>query len=402
MPLVEIKKESPLLLRNPQFGSTSPKPIVVIGAGATGSACALAAAAQGADVVLLEQSGCSGGIVVHTLIHTLGGLFDDCGEFMNPGLSIELTERLSRASQYTRKRRIGKTWILNVDPQVYGQVIREWIVEYPNIKVHHNASITNISLHAGSIKEIKVTGSSTFTLSPLVVIDATGYANFIRSVTNVSDLNKGKTLAGVIVRLRKVASDTVKFPKSVALLLRIRRAVKNRELPPECASLWLDDGVYPDEVYVKFNIKLSDYNVAYMEKIAGKLLVFLRNRPEFGRAFIDTIGQLGIRGGCSVKGDYTLTEADMKKGTRFADTVCQACWPIEYWDSEQGVQLGHFPPGHRYDIPLSSLKVHGFNNLFTAGKSFSAVPRAQASARVVGTCWAMGEGLINAIIEEYR
>jgi hypothetical protein len=183
-------------------------------------------------------------------------------------------------------------------------------------------------------------------------------------------------------------------------LLRIRKATENGELPPECASLWLDSGVYPDEVYVKFNLKSSDYDAAHMEKVANELLIFLHALPGFSRTVIDASGRLGIRDGSRIEGDYTLTEADLKEGRRFHDAVCRACWPIEYWDPEQGVSLEHFPPGHRYDIPLGALKVSGLNNLFTAGKCFSAEPRAQASARVVGTCWAMGEGLIKAIIRE--
>ncbi len=401
MPLVEIKKKSSRPLEKPQFGSAPSKPIVIVGAGAAGTACALAAAEQGADVLLLEQSGRTGGIVVHTLIHTLGGLFDDHGEFLNPGLPVELAERLSQASPHTQKRRIGKTWTLSVDPEVYARVTREWIGEYPGIEVHYHTSITNISVHAGNIDEITITGNcNAFTLLPRAVIDTTGRADIVRQVKNVSDFTEGETLAGMIVRLRKVVPDAVKFPESVALLLRIRRAAENRELPPECASLWLDDGVYPDEVYVKFNLKPSDFNAAHMKTVVDELLAFLQALPGFSRAVIDAGGRLGIRGGSRIEGDYTLTEADLKEGRRFPDAVCQACWPIEYWDPEQGVKLDHFPPGHRYDIPLRALKVSGLNNLFTAGKCFSAEPRARASARVVGTCWAMGEGLVNAIIRE--
>jgi Cu2+-exporting ATPase len=412
MPLIEIKKEKPQ--ESPQSGSgplpvthtvapdsVPPKSIVVVGAGAAGMACALAAAAQGADVVLLEQSGRPGGTVAQTFIHTLGGLFDDTGEFLNPGLPVELAERLNRASPHTQKRRIGKTWTLSVDPEVYARVTRDWINEYPGIEVRYHSRITDITVDAGNIDKIIVTGNDdSCILHPHAVIDTTGHADIVRHVGDVSDATEGVALAGVIVRLRKVVPNTVKFPKNVALLLRIRKAVENRELPPECASLWLDRGVYPDEVYVKFNLKPSDYDAAVMEKVAEELLTFLRDLPGFSRAAIDAGGLLGIRDGSHIEGDYTLTEADLKEGRRFPDAVCQACWPMEYWDPEQGVTLDHFPPGHRYDIPLRSLKVSGVNNLFTAGKCFSAEPRARASARVVGTCWAMGEGLVNAIIRE--
>ncbi len=362
-------------------------------------ACSLAAAKQGADVILLEQSGQLGGTVVQTLIHTLGGLFDDRGDFLNPGLSVELTQRLFKASKYTKKRRIGKTWTLSVAPEVYSQDINDWIDEYPIIKVLYHSHVTDIALTDHNISEIMVTDKdSTHTIQPLVVIDTTGNADIVRQISEVTESQEDEALAGVIVRLRKVLPDTVKFPKNVALLIKICKAVENQKLPSECASLWFDNGVYLDEVYAKFNIHSSDYNAVYMEKITDKLFTYLQTLPEFTSAAIDARGQLGIRDRCSINGDYMLTEKDIKEGRYFTDSVCQACWPIEYWDPQQGVSLHHFPPGHRYDIPLRALKVKGVNNLFTAGKCLSAEPRARASARVVGTCWAMGEGLVKAII----
>ena len=57
------------------------------------------------------------------------------------------------------------------------------------------------------------------------------------------------------------------------------------------------------------------------------------------------------------------------------------------------MSLDYLPEGDYYEIPLRSLKVKGFSNLWTAGKSLSADKSAQASARVVGTCWATGEAV---------
>lgn len=401
MPLVGMKKKPSQPAEDAPSDPAPSKPIVIVGAGAAGTACALAAAAQGVDVLVLEQSEQPGGIVAHTFIHTLGGLFDDQGEFLNPGLPVELAKRLIQASPHTRKRRIGKNWTLSVDPGVYARVTREWMDEYPGIEIRYNLHITDVSVANGKIETITVTQDGhTHTLTPHTVIDTTGRADIVRHVKNVEDVADGQTLAGMIVRLRGVAPDAVTFPKSVGLLIRIRKAAETRELPPECATLWLDSGVYPDEVYVKFNLKPADFNQAHMDRVTNDLLAFLRALPGFSRAVINAGGRLGIRNGHRVQGDYTLTESDLKTGRRFPDAVCQGCWPIEYWDPDQGVSLDHFPPGHRYDIPLCALKINGVDNLFTAGKCFSAEPRAQASARVVGTCWAMGQGLVNAIIKE--
>ncbi|TAN68712.1 MAG: FAD-dependent oxidoreductase [Methylobacter sp.] len=370
--------------------------LVIAGAGAAGLAGALAAAKLKTQVVLLEKSGQLGGTVTNSLIHTLGGFFDDQGDVINTGLSVELIDRLTEASPLTCKRRIGKTWVLSVDPKVYQQVIASWLNEHPSIEVCYQASISQVAVNDHRIDRLTVTGNGQArTLNTLAVIDSTGQADIVRSI-DARLVTEGAALAGLIVQLRGVSQGVMQFPKGLALLRHIRKATENHDLPPECATLWLDSGVYPDEVYVKFNFLATAYDASRMTVVANQLLSFLQALPDFSKAFIGSYGQLGSRDGGRVHGAYTLTEADLKQGRQFDDAVCRACWPIEHWHLEHGVSLDYFPPGHNYDIPLSALKVSGLNNLFVAGKCFSAEPRAQASARVVGSCWAMGEGLVNA------
>lgn len=373
-------------------------PFVIAGAGAAGIACALAASHQGRKVLLLEKSKQLGGTVTQSLIHTLGGLFDDSGELINSGLPVELCQRLMQASPFSVKRRIGKTWTLNVAPDVYAQVVKAWLAEHPAIEVRYNSIISHVCANARSIVQITVmTDGTTQHLNPEVLIDTTGQANVVRNI-DASLVTDGLALAGFILQLRGVAANALQFPKGVALLRRIRKATENQQLPPECGSLWLDSGVYADEIYVKFNLMADDYSIARTIVVAEQLVFFLKSLSEFSNATIANYGQLGIRDGGRVLGEYTLTEADLKQGRQFSDAVCRGCWPIEYWHPQDGIMLDYFPSGHYYEIPLQALKVKDFNNLFVAGKCFSAQTLAQASTRVVGTCWAMGEGLVNAIV----
>lgn len=370
--------------------------LVIAGAGATGIACALAAARQKVPVVLLEKSAQLGGTVTGALIHTLGGFFNDHGDALNQGLSAELIERLVAACPFTCKRRIGKTWVLNVDPAIYQQVISNWLNEYSSINICYQTGIDHASINTRRIDTVTVTcNGQSRTLNTLAVIDATGRADIVRSIDSRL-VTEGSALAGLIVQLGGVSPGTLDFPKGLALLRHIRKAAENHELPPECATLWLDGGVYPEEIYVKFSLPAKNYDREHMITVTNQLLAFVQARPGFANAVIRCHGQLGIRDGGRVHGDYTLTEADLKQGRHFDDAVCRADWPIEYWHPEHGVSLDYFPPGHSYEIPLKALKVGGLNNFFVAGKCFSAEPRAQASARVVGSCWAMGEGLVNA------
>jgi len=68
--------------------------VLIVGAGAAGLAASIAAARAGGDVCLVEASDLLGGTVTHSLIHTLGGLYDSRGELLNDGLVRELVDRL--------------------------------------------------------------------------------------------------------------------------------------------------------------------------------------------------------------------------------------------------------------------------------------------------------------------
>ena len=376
---------------------SNPLSTIVVGAGATGLSCALSAALRGVDVILLEKTTELGGTVNHALIHTIGGLFDSQGNFLNSGLPVELTERLYQACSQTKKRRIGQTWVLNVDPMVYVHVITNWIVSIPNIDIKYNANITDITHQHGHIDAVKVSSDGESDTLPIQsLVDTTGNATIVRKI-NATLLNEGVALGGFIVQLRGMSPDALCFPRGVGLLREIRKAVDKHELPHECSTVWLDTGVYPDEAYAKFNIVTEDFNHIHMKTVADQLLLFLRKLPGFSTVFIHKYGQLGIRDGGRIKGKYCLTEADIKEGKQFDDIACKASWPIEHWHIKKGVNLEYLPEGHSYDIPLRCLQVSGFSNLWAGGKCLSAEPRAQASARVVGTCWAMGDAMGDAM-----
>ena len=369
------------------------QPIVVVGAGAAGMGCALAAALAGAQVVLVEKLPEFGGTVKQALIHTIGGLFDDAGELQNQGLPAELVERLFAASANTEKRRIGKTWVLNVDPEVYAQVTTDWLGSTNGITAFCGFESGQVHVTDDSVSQLAISnGDFATTLKPHAVVDTTGNAEIVSQV-DAGLVAEGLALGGYILQLRGIDEDALSFPKGIGVLREIRKAVEQGKLPQECATVWLDTGVYPDEVYAKFSVSVPDYQQTHMQEVAAELLSYLHELPGFGGAHIHTYGHLGVRDGGRIRGEYCLTEADVTNGQQFDDTACQASWPIEHWHPEKGITLEYLSPGQSYAIPLRSLKVSGINNLWAAGKCLSAEPRAQASARVAGTCWAMGEAV---------
>ncbi|MEX0719009.1 MAG: FAD-dependent oxidoreductase [Planctomycetaceae bacterium] len=376
--------------------------VIVAGAGAAGMAAAIAAARAGASVCLAERSAGIGGTVTGALIHTLGGLFDARGELANAGLPAELIERLSAADPRVRVRAIGRNRVLDVAPPVYRRVTEEWLAETPRLHVLRGTRIARVSKFRRSIFRVEGSGpAGSFPLFPDALVDATGTAELTRLVDpGLVEDGSRRAAGGLIFTLRNVAPDALRFPKGVGVLREVRQAVARGELPSDCAHVWLDQGTREDEVYVKLFVPLGDgwrSPAVRRETLAtahrSRIAVFerLRRLPDFSKAEIERTGDLGVRSGGSIRGEYRLTEEDVRQGCRFPDAACRCDWPIEYWHPRTGIQLEYLPDDIGYDIPLRSLKVAGVDNLWAAGKCLSAEARAQASARCVGTCWSMGE-----------
>jgi len=376
--------------------------IVIVGAGAAGVACALSAAAQGAAVHLVEKTPCLGGTVAHSLIHTIGGLYDDDGEPLNGGLPVALAEKLLAADPHTTKRKMGKLWTLSVDPAVYEVVLERWIAEQSTVTLLREAYPTRVQRAGRRIEAIAVRqGSQTRQLQADAFVDTTGTAELVR-LTDATKVVEGDALAGLIFQIRGVGKGALTFPKNVGLQRNLKKAIEAAALPAAFAGTWFDIGVYDDEVYVKLAMPAPAYDPATLPGLQNDLLAFLHQLPDFADAHLVRVGRLGIRDGGRIKGDYCLTVDDVKVGRRFPDAIARCAWPIEYWDPTKGVTLDTLPPQHFYEIPLRALRVAEMDNLWVAGKCLSAEKLAQASARVAGTCWAMGDALGKALTKLKR
>ena len=373
--------------------AVSSRPILVVGAGAAGIGCAIAAANGGCEVILVERAREVGGTVANALIHTIGGLFDDAGKPINADLTDELRQRLSDADPRTVPRRMGRVHVLSANPRTYRDTVTRWLGETPRVRVLTETTVLDQEVGDKRIERVRLQGAfGTETIAPAAVVDATGDAEIVRQI-DPALVEPGHALAGLVAVLRGLEPDALAFPRGVALAREIAAAVNIDALPVECAGLWPDQGVVPGEAYLKLNLRRETFDAERMRRVVDTLIIWLRRLPGIADARLYRIGAIGVRDGGRVRGQYRLTEDDLTSGRRFPDAVCQGCWPIEHWEPGHNLRLRYLPPGTRYDIPLRSLQVRGFSNLYAAGRCLSAEPRAQASARVAGTCWSMGFGL---------
>jgi hypothetical protein len=376
--------------------------VVVCGGGAAGIAAALAAARHGADVWLIESRARIGGTVAHALIHTLGGFFDATGQLVNDGLAAELVETLRRDNPAAGMRRMGRTWVLSVAPEFYQRAVERLVSAEPQIRLLANSQLTSVQFDEDEVACVAgFTDQEAFRIVPHAVIDASGSGELVKSIDPalVED-DPCRAAGGLIVRLSCVAPRAIDSFQGLAVVRALHDAAANGMLPSACRHAWVDRGVADDEVYLKLFVPNCGQNCNHnstsdspesWHKVHSAVLDFLGKFPGFAAANVSRIGDLGVRDGGRVCGEYQLTGTDIRQGRRFDDVACRGCWPIEYWHPDQGLSLEYLPSDHCYDIPLRSLRVRGLKNVWAVGKCLSADREAQASARVVGTCWAMGE-----------
>ena len=382
--------------------------IVVVGGGAAGVAAAIAAARRGMRVALLEQRPRLGGTVAHALIHTIGGLYDYEADHVNRGLPVELEDRLKRADSHTARRKIGRVWVLNAAPDIYGKVVEAWVAAEPNIRVIRNVRALQARADDARLEAISFDGDAgPVELQPRALIDCSGEAHAVRAISpTLIDADEQAALGGLIFCVSQVRGAELAFPQNIAIQRAFRVAVEGGELTEDFRHAWLDSGVRPDEIYIKLSIAGEKGRLLIgmdrLSQLGEQLMRVLRRFPAFSDAVLSQAGEPTARSGSRIRGEYKLSVDDVRSLARFDDTACRSAWPIEYWDPAKGVTLEYLNEEGVYEIPLRCLKVDGLENVWAAGKILSADHLAQASARIAGSCWAMGEAAGTAAMERLR
>ncbi|MGI9425426.1 MAG: FAD-dependent oxidoreductase [Hyphomicrobiaceae bacterium] len=121
---------------------------------------------------------------------------------------------------------------------------------------------------------------------------------------------------------------------------------------------------------------------------------FLKDRvPGFENAYLlETAPQIGIRETRRIVGDTVLSGDDVLSCRDFADSIGCNGWPLE--QHLKGAAKWTFLRGRGYhQIPFGSTLPQGVDNLLVAGRCASTTQDGQASLRVSGPCFAMGQAV---------
>ena len=130
-------------------------------------------------------------------------------------------------------------------------------------------------------------------------------------------------------------------------------------------------------------------------KQCAELDRFLRkNVPGFQNAMLEYTGPtIGVRGSRQLVGRYVLTAEDILRRKKFPDTIAHSGYPIDIHspDGEGTECIFMSEPGTYYSIPFSIMLCDSLGNLLVTGRCASASFEAQAAIRLTPSAGSMGQ-----------
>ncbi|MDR2730995.1 MAG: FAD-dependent oxidoreductase [Treponema sp.] len=126
--------------------------------------------------------------------------------------------------------------------------------------------------------------------------------------------------------------------------------------------------------------------------------------PGFEKSFImDTASMLGIRESRRITGDYIFTDDDVNGLRKFDDVVVSNFGGTEIHAADgKGTNIVELGKGEYYHVPYRSIIAKDFNNLYMAGRCFSANHAALSAARNIAYCMALGQAAGSAAAQLTR
>lgn len=383
--------------------------VVVLGGGPAGIAAAAAAAALGKRTLLVESYGFLGGMGTIASGTNFCGLYvarDGAPLRAVGGIVDEILERLQALDALAQPHEIlGKAFGQAYDAAVYRCVLDALLAER-GVACQLHALAVGCLVREGRVTALFVeTKSGRGAIAGEQFIDASGDADLA-------------TWAGVSYE----KSSALAFPTMMFRVGNVDDALALREGKPRLRELMGEaerDGAHafsrrsasidpqPHAREWRANVTQiargeravdgtdaidRSWGEAEGRRQVLAYFAFLRARvPGFQDAYLlDIAPQLGIRETRRVVGRYQLTRDDLVDCREFDDAIGLCAWPIER--HVRGDTEWTFLDGRGFaTIPLRALIPREVSNLLVAGRCASATRDAQASIRVSGPCFAMGE-----------
>jgi len=388
--------------------------VLVVGGGSAGGCAAIAAANEGAgSVLLIERYGFLGGSSTQ-MLDTFYGFFTPGGEPRKVvgGVPDRVVNALNaEGAVFLRPNSYGAGTGVNYNPERL-KLVWDELLASAGVRVLLHATLVAADDDAsGRIVGVVIsTKTGFFRVHARRFIDASGDADLCHlagvSYEKAGEHEPAQTLTTTF-RMSNV--DLPKYETAGGkrmLMAQMDEAVERgtHALPRRSGSLHEMNarGCISTVAVRVADVDATDFEQLGAAERAGRQQAFIYERffrdcvPGFAAANIIGLShQIGVRETRRVYGEYRLTKEDCLTVARFDDRVLLCGAPIEDHratkDGGEETVWGYVPGGQAYDVPYRTLVPRGRDELWVAGRCFSATHDAHASGRSMAQTMAMGQ-----------
>ena len=294
--------------------------VIVAGGGIAGVCAAIAAARQGASVILIEQNAVTGGNA------TSGGVAAFCGETRGQGevfdlIISSLEEWKAIAPYHPYEEREARIF----DHEILAFILQELLLRH-NVKLLLHTKIADVIISGNHIENIIIDGPSGLeAVSGKVFIDCTGeailahYAGFATVKGRPGDHAQLPMSMMFFIRHLEAGENAPELPDGW-----IKQLSDESELP--MTSIW-PNGPRSNAIKIKVPLGDSTDTDSFTEveirarRRMMQVLDFYRNHKGENWMLDHCSPVIGIREGRRVIGEYILTVDDLRAGKKFDDAM---------------------------------------------------------------------------------
>lgn len=384
--------------------------VLVVGGGPAGTTAAVAAAREGAEVVLIERYNHLGGLSTGGLVSWIDRMADWNGELVVAGVGKELVDRCgpeatigppqymwgskdATAAAYWRVRTAALNgtvqWSPTVDPEVLKLVTHD-IVREAAVHVLLHCWVVGVIGDGARVEGILFESKQgRFAIRAPAIVDCTGDGDVFAFAGAAfdDDFDSESAHARLTtsfrfgnVEMRRYLDFRMLFTEEYKEVMR-KAAAEGLKLlahatPYESVALFLTPKMAG---YSALNVADLTEVEFVSRDIARKGLEFYRAHvPGFERAWIhDTASQIGTRHARRLVGVERITIDHWRTDGGYPDSIGLCPGVTETFPTLQ--------------IPYRSLVPVQVNGLLAAGRNLSADTKSHAALREIPECWVMGE-----------
>jgi len=392
--------------------------VIVVGGGPAGCTAATAAAREGAKTLLVEGTGCLGGMGTAGLVPAWCP-FSDQEQVIYRGLAERVFRQTVAGMPHVSDEAID--WVA-IDPERLKRVYDD-LVAGAGASILFHTALAAVEAEDGSVDAIIISNKAGLSaLRAKVYVDCTGDGDLaawagaaVEHGDETGDLQPA-THCFILSNVDSYAYEHGHRPRGNRSPGQpIRNIVDSGKFPlikdvHLCNSL-IGPGTVGFNAGHLWDVNNTDpWSVSKALPDGRRLAKQLRDAmaefvpAAFGDAFLCATGSLiGIRETRRILGDYVLTLDDYVARRSFPDEICRNSYFIDIHRSvgeteleqkgelDMGERCAHYGPGESHGIPYRCLTPKGLHNVLVAGRSISCDRAVQGSVRVMPVCLAMGE-----------